>query len=97
MLGEYYLVEILYLDNDGKKYGMAEMDLQIKNFQGVKKITSLPVYPLKYHPNSDEMKARLVERGKKFAGMSGMHYKNHQGMAYFKVRKPPARAHIGIR
>ena len=81
-------METNFLDYDGKKFGMAEAELEIKAFKGARAITSLPVYPLKYHRESDNLKTDLIERGKKFTGLGGMQYKEQAGMAYFKVGSP---------
>lgn len=54
---------------------------------GAKKITSLGCYPLKYHKNEEKVRRDLIERGKKFVTLSGVNYKSHQGMAYYKKKK----------
>lgn len=33
------------------------------------------------------MRKDLIERGKKFVTLSGVNYKSHQGMAYYKKKK----------
>lgn len=54
---------------------------------GAKKITSLGCYPLKYHKEEEKLRKDLIERGKKFVTLSGVNYKSHQGMAYYKKKK----------
>lgn len=54
---------------------------------GAKKITSLGCYPLKYHKNEEKVRKDLIERGKKFVTLSGVNYKSHQGLAYYKKKK----------
>lgn len=48
-----FLVNCWYMDFDGKNFGRVqkseESSFMIFPFQGTKEITSLPVYPLKYH------------------------------------------------
>lgn len=56
-------------------------------FPGAKKITSLGCYPLKYHKDEEKLRKDLIERGKKFVTLSGVNYKSHQGMAYYKKKK----------
>ena len=84
--GEMYTIETEYLDYDGKKFGMAQAKFDLKEFKGVRKITSLPLYPLKYHTTSEALKSQLLERGKRFTTLDGMQYKSQQGMAYLKVK-----------
>lgn len=56
-------------------------------YLGAKKITSLGCYPLKYHKDEGKLRKDLIERGKKFVTLSGVNYKSHQGMAYYKKKK----------
>ena len=87
MKGWYYNIEAEFLDYDGKTFGIAETIQQVENFKGTRRITSLPAYPLSYHPESIKLKEQLIARGKKFVSLDGMQYKFQDGMAYYKVRK----------
>ena len=73
------------------------MSEDISDFRGARKITSLGVYPLKYHKNEAEIRNELIERGKKFVRLSGVHYKSHQGMAYYKKKKSVIKVNINGR
>ena len=64
------------------------------NFQGARRITSLPAYPLRFHKNEAKVRKELIERGKKFVALSGVHYKRHQGMAYMKKKKSVVKVNI---
>lgn len=70
---------------------------EIGEFRGAKKITSLSSYPLKYHKNEEQIRKDLVERGKKFVSLSGVHYKSHQGMAYYKKKKSIIKVNVNGR
>lgn len=70
---------------------------EIGEFRGAKKITSLSSYPLKYHKNEEQVRKDLIERGKKFASLSGVHYKSHQGMAYYKKKKSIIKVNVNGR
>jgi hypothetical protein len=78
--GTWYSVEGRYLEYDGKAFGMGSMHADVPSFKGSRKISSLACYPIKYHKNVDELKARLVERGKKFVALKGMNYRFHKGI-----------------
>jgi hypothetical protein len=73
------------------------MSEEIPDFRGARKITSLPVYPLKYHKNEEQVRKTLIERGKKFVALGGVHYKSHQGMAYYKKKKSIVKVNINGR
>ena len=84
MKGYHYFVEGKYFEYDGKQYGFGSIAQEICDFRGARKITGLPCYPLKYHKDQAQLRKDLIERGKKFVSLGGVHYKSHQGMAYYK-------------
>lgn len=73
------------------------MDCDVPAFKGARKITSLNCYPLKYHKNEAKVRAELIERGKKFVSLQGVHYKSHEGLAYYKKRKQIIKVNINGR
>ncbi|KAI1646660.1 uncharacterized protein F4817DRAFT_316662 [Daldinia loculata] len=95
--GEFYYIEGKYFEYDGKQFGYGSMSEEITEFRGARKITSLGCYPLKYHKNEAQLRKDLIERGKKFVGLGGVHYKGHQGMAYHKKKKSVIKVNINGR
>ncbi|ROW16792.1 hypothetical protein VPNG_01542 [Cytospora leucostoma] len=95
--GEFYLIDGKYFEYDGKQFGYGHMMEEIGEFRGAKKITSLNCYPLSYHKNGAQLRRDLVERGKKFVSLSGVHYKSHQGMAYYKKKKSIIKVNVNGR
>ncbi|KAL9631611.1 MAG: hypothetical protein Q9164_005791 [Protoblastenia rupestris] len=61
-----------YYDHDGTEWVVVEVEIGIEKFQGIKPVSSLPCYPLRYHKQKNrsfdltQFKDRLVERGKDF-------------------------------
>ncbi|KAF4341104.1 TOB3 (member of AAA-ATPase family) [Fusarium beomiforme] len=86
MRGSYYHVEGKYMEFDGKRFGYGNTSVEIDSFQGAKKIRSLACYPLQYHHDEEKLRLDLIERGKKFASLSGVHYKSYKGIAFMKRR-----------
>ncbi|KAI0593002.1 hypothetical protein F4775DRAFT_597652 [Biscogniauxia sp. FL1348] len=95
--GEFYYVEGKYFEYDGKQFGYGSMSQEIPDFRGARKITSLGCYPLKYHKNESQLRKNLIERGKKFVSLGGVHYKSHEGMAYYKKKKSIIKVNINGR
>ncbi|KAI1499239.1 hypothetical protein F5X99DRAFT_291061 [Biscogniauxia marginata] len=95
--GEFYYVEGKYLEYDGKQFGYGSTSYEIPEFRGARKITSLGCYPLKYHKNEAQLRKDLIERGKKFVSLGGVHYKSHHGMAYYKKKKSIIKVNINGR
>ena len=97
MRGEWYCVEGRYLEYDGKNYGMGDFEVNVDSFKGPRKITSLLTYPLQYHKEPEELKKKLIERGKRFVAMEGMNYRFHKGLAFQKRKKTVAKVNINGR
>ena len=97
MKGEYYYIEGKYFEYDGKQFGFGGLSEEIGDFRGARKITSLGCYPLEYHKNKVQLRQDLIERGKKFVSLGGVHYKSHQGMAYYKKKKAVIKVNINGR
>ena len=76
---------------------MGNLTVQVPSFQGVRRISSLECYPLQYHKDADNLKTQLIERGKKFAALEGVHYKYHKGMAYTKRKRQILKININGR
>jgi hypothetical protein len=95
--GEWYSIEGRYLEYDGKNYGLGEFESTVEAFKGSRKITSLAVYPLKYHKDPESIKKQLIERGKRFVTMTGQNYRNFKGLAFQKKRKGVGKYNINGR
>lgn len=87
MRGDFYYIDGKYFEFDGKRFGFGGLTEEIAEFQGARRITSLPCYPLKYHKDEEGVRKKLVDRGKKFVSLAGVHYKAYKGIAYQKRRK----------
>lgn len=83
--GDLYIIEGQYNDYDGKKFGKAAIEMVIGYFNGPRKISSLPCYPIEYHKDYQVIRQTLIERGQMFAELKGMQFRHHQGMAFCKV------------
>ena len=97
MKGQWYNIEGRYLEYDGKSFGMGTMSVEVEQFKGPRKISSLACYPLKYHKESEKMKQQLIERGKKFVALKGMNYRFHKGMGFYKKKRQVIKVNINGR
>lgn len=73
-----------YVDWDGAKFGTSKINLSISIYAGTRAITSLRVYPLEFHSESETVRARLIERGAKTEALAGPNYRAYQGVAWRK-------------
>ncbi|OCL12971.1 P-loop containing nucleoside triphosphate hydrolase protein [Glonium stellatum] len=91
---EYFRVEGQYLDFDGKNFGEAATAAGISTFQGSKPIHSLGYFPLKYHPNAEEEKQELANRGRKFISLIGTHHRQYEGKAFYMEKGKPTKLSV---
>ncbi|KAF3484281.1 uncharacterized protein GIQ15_03605 [Arthroderma uncinatum] len=80
---EYFCLVTHYLDFDGKEFGLATIRLRIPRFTGLRLIRSLPAFPLAYHPRKDNVRQSLLECGRKFYQLAGIHTRQYHGRAFF--------------
>lgn len=94
---EYFYIEGRYLDFNGKLFGEALTALGISKFRGAKPINSLEAYPFQYHQSIDEEKKELVNCGRKFIALMGIHHRQYQGNAFFMDRGNPVKISVNGR
>jgi len=94
---EYFHLECCYVDFDGKVFGETSIELAILKFRGTKRISSLDAFPLEYHPNKHEVKAHLVECGRKFVSLMGVHHRQYRGDAFYMRKGQPVKVPVNSR
>ena len=94
---KYWNIEGRYLDFDGEGFGEVEIELHIAKFQGAKKINLLDAFPLQYHPDSNEIRAKLLECGRKFVSLKGAHHRHCRGIAFVMEDGAPVKVSINSR
>ncbi|CAG8289292.1 unnamed protein product, partial [Penicillium salamii] len=57
--------------------------LRVAKFRGSKPIEALEAFPLHQHPNHEQVRKDLIERGQKFRGLAGSHVRHCKGSAFF--------------
>lgn len=64
---------------------MGNVQVTVEAFKGPRPISSLACFPLKCHPDHEQLEKEMIERGKKFAALEGMQYCIQKGIAFYKV------------
>ncbi|KGO78375.1 ATPase, AAA-type, core [Penicillium italicum] len=82
---DYFQVE--YVEFNGSKFGYNYTGFTIPGFPGTVPITSLPIFPLRYHPEKDYIQELLTARGKKWEAHKGYHFKSYEGASTSKNSK----------
>jgi hypothetical protein len=75
-----YAIECENVDWNGTEFGRSIQGHHISFFEGTKLITQLEVFPLQFHPNKEQVKEKLISRGKKFQKLRGYHFKAYDGV-----------------
>jgi hypothetical protein len=55
----------------------------IPSFKGKRKIAGLSIYPMDRHKKEIEMREKLIERGKRWVALDGMHHRFYNEVAWF--------------
>ena len=76
-----WLITAHAIDYDGTNFGLAYRFPRIDHYDGRKELKNLRVVPLQYHPRKEEIKAKMIARGKKFVGLHGRHHRMYDGIA----------------
>jgi len=80
---KYFHLECRYFEWDGKILGESTAVFEIEKFKGVKTISHLDAFPLKYLPTEREERTQLIEIGREFISLRGTHHVHYQGLAYY--------------
>jgi hypothetical protein len=76
---EPMFIRCVYVDFDGKLLGPVVETFEIDAFDGEKSIYSLPIKPLRF-TKIDGLRQILIERGKKFVGMTSVKHMHCSGV-----------------
>lgn len=77
----YFALTCSTVDFDGNRLGVRTFLTRIKAFDGTKRIVDLPIFPLEYHSKRHQIWTKLIERGRRFESLAGVHYCHYDGMA----------------
>ncbi|KAM0496898.1 hypothetical protein ACHAP8_007127 [Fusarium lateritium] len=78
--GSWTLLTIDYytIESDGSYLGPKDACKQIKHYSGDRKITDLPIFPLRFHEENHEIMERMIERGRRYCSSHG--HKSYKGL-----------------
>ncbi|TFY69766.1 hypothetical protein EVJ58_g253 [Rhodofomes roseus] len=65
----------------GIEFGRVYASWHIRHFNGVVKINTLPIYPMKYHSDEAGLRGKLLARARKWVKLNGVHHVQYQGTA----------------
>ena len=77
----YLNVDVFYFDFDGRSFGPVEKRFRIVPFEGEKKITDLPLFPLRFHKDAASIRSKMLERGTKFCDLCTIVHREYNGLS----------------
>ncbi|KAI2756919.1 hypothetical protein DTO013E5_44 [Penicillium roqueforti] len=86
-----------FLDYNGVKFGEAGIFLRVTKFRGSKPIETLKAFPLHHHPNHEQVRKDLIERGQKFRDLAGSHVQHCKGSVFFMNKGKAIKVNINSR
>ncbi|RSL64478.1 hypothetical protein CEP54_004705 [Fusarium duplospermum] len=94
--GIIYMLSCRYVDTDGERFGYKSMEIIIHSFGNLRPILELDVIPSRLLPNIGAIKEQLIERGRKFEALRGVHHRSYTGV-YDRAKPPtghPRKQHV---
>ena len=82
LLGSYgpLVVNCFTMVFDGSYYGFKEHYKSIDHFNGPRKITDLPTFPLRFHPEQERIHKEMTQRGRSYMNAYG--HKSYDGLVH---------------
>jgi hypothetical protein len=78
---ELYYLTCDQVDWSGEKFGIRKTYKKIDSFEGTRPVIELPVMPLRFKPNANDIRNQHLSRGRKFEALAGYHFKAYEGPA----------------
>ena len=66
---------------DGRDFGYVVHSVNIRSYDGYNPLVDLIAKPLNYHPDKKSIIERMVQRGKKYTSLHGIHHREYDGIA----------------
>lgn len=86
-----YELTCRYVDTDGDSFGFSSATFRISRFANVKNIADLEVVPSDLHADVHGIRARLLDRGRKYETLGGSHYRAYSGT--YQLQNPGLGVH----
>jgi hypothetical protein len=76
---EYFRLRLRAISHDGERLGWVDDKIDIDDFEGSKKVQECLCFPLSRHAEEDSVRARLLQRGKRFLELTKATYQEYNG------------------
>lgn len=79
-----FFIECYRYDFNGSRYGSVQNTFEIRRYEGLRDITSLPIYPLSLDSEHQRQRTKLIERGEKYLALARVNktaHKTYRGLS----------------
>lgn len=66
---------------NGYGFGCTKVQEKISPYKGHKPFSELAIFPLEFHADEERVRQRLIDRGRKYVSLFGIHYRMYDGYA----------------
>lgn len=80
-------VDLFYFDFDGRNFGPVEKRFRIPSFEGEKKVTDLPLFPLRFHKEATTIQSQMLDRGTKFCDLCTIAHREYNGLSAIEPKE----------
>jgi hypothetical protein len=70
----FWIITTEYVDWNGENCGYTTTKTTIVEFDGFRRVTALPVYPLSFNSAAADIRSEMIERGRRFERLRGYHF-----------------------
>lgn len=74
-------VDVFYFDFDGRNFGPVEERFRILSYEGEKKVTDLPLFPLRFRKDAASIRSQMLDRGTKFCDLCTTVHREYNGLS----------------
>lgn len=74
-------VDVFYFDFDGRNFGPVEERFRIPSYEGEKKVTDLPLFPLRFRKDAATIRSQMLDRGAKFCDLCTIVHREYNGLS----------------
>lgn len=74
-----WAIHVEFVNWNGERCGYDDTKIYVGKFDGYRRVDSLPVYPLSFHPDAAALRERLVKRGRIFEALRGYWFRVCEG------------------
>ncbi|KAH8694493.1 P-loop containing nucleoside triphosphate hydrolase protein [Ilyonectria robusta] len=82
-----------FIKSNGDSVGHVRHFVIVQHYDGCKPLCQMPIFPLCFHPEKERIASDLLERGKKYLSMLGVHHRFYDGVAKLSNYHSPAKFH----